>query len=118
MAAKDEVPAVPRTSKSDIDQKSSNLIPAPAPVDAFEYDDDSGVGEGEEERVLQRWNRPLINRWRLATVFFAFFNFGLNDACLGVCLSSKSCMPCFQLTILILQALLPSACCPILIDLR
>ncbi|KAL9104718.1 MAG: hypothetical protein Q9163_000396 [Psora crenata] len=33
--------------------------------------------------ALTRWNHPRINTWRLATIFFAFVNFGMNDACYG-----------------------------------
>lgn len=33
--------------------------------------------------VQQTWKHPRINTWRLAAVFFAFINFGMNDACYG-----------------------------------
>ncbi len=31
----------------------------------------------------ETWRYPHINIWRLAAVFFAFINFGMNDACFG-----------------------------------
>lgn len=42
----------------------------------------------------ETWKYPRINTWRLAAVFFAFINFGMNDACYGallpyVCLEPK-----------------------------
>ncbi|KAL8695171.1 MAG: hypothetical protein Q9218_000339 [Villophora microphyllina] len=33
--------------------------------------------------ALERWNRPRINKYRLAAVFFAFLNFGMNDGSYG-----------------------------------
>lgn len=33
--------------------------------------------------VLQRWNYPRINIYRLAAIFFAFLNFGMNDGSYG-----------------------------------
>ncbi|MCJ1273449.1 hypothetical protein MMC21_001240 [Puttea exsequens] len=41
----------------------------------------AGTGPVVQER--QRWNNPRINTWRLFAVFFAFFNFGMNDASYG-----------------------------------
>ena len=31
----------------------------------------------------QRWNNPRINAYRLAAIFFAFINFGMNDGSYG-----------------------------------
>ena len=31
----------------------------------------------------QRWNSPRINIYRLAAIFFAFINFGMNDGSYG-----------------------------------
>lgn len=31
----------------------------------------------------QRWNSPRINTYRLAAIFFAFIDFGLNDGSYG-----------------------------------
>lgn len=46
----------------------------------------------------QRWNSPQINTYRLAAIFFAFINFGMNDGSygalvpyVGIQLSSNSC---------------------------
>ncbi|KAL8953892.1 MAG: hypothetical protein Q9222_000266 [Ikaeria aurantiellina] len=33
--------------------------------------------------ALQRWDRPRINTYRLAAIFFAFLNFGMNDGSYG-----------------------------------
>ncbi|KAL8710351.1 MAG: hypothetical protein Q9220_005121 [cf. Caloplaca sp. 1 TL-2023] len=33
--------------------------------------------------VLPRWDRPRINTYRLAAIFFAFLNFGMNDGSYG-----------------------------------
>ena len=30
-----------------------------------------------------RWNSPRINTYRLASIFFAFINFGMNDGSYG-----------------------------------
>ena len=34
--------------------------------------------------VLQKWNYPRSNRWRVFATFFAFLLFGLNDSAYGV----------------------------------
>ena len=36
--------------------------------------------------VVQRWNHPRINTWRLAAIFFAFIAFGMNDGSYGALL--------------------------------
>ena len=36
--------------------------------------------------VQETWHNPRINTWRLAGVFFAFINFGMNDASYGACI--------------------------------
>ena len=36
--------------------------------------------------VKERWNSPRINTYRLATIFFAFINFGMNDGSYGALL--------------------------------
>ncbi|KAL8630827.1 hypothetical protein Q9189_003496 [Teloschistes chrysophthalmus] len=33
--------------------------------------------------AVERWNRPRINQYRLAAVFFAFITFGMNDGSYG-----------------------------------
>lgn len=33
--------------------------------------------------AAERWNNPRINTYRLAAIFFAFLNFGMNDGSYG-----------------------------------
>ena len=33
--------------------------------------------------ALERWNRPKINKYRMAAVFFSFTIFGMNDGSYG-----------------------------------
>lgn len=33
--------------------------------------------------ALERWDHPRINTYRLAAIFFAFLNFGMNDGSYG-----------------------------------
>ena len=40
-------------------------------------------GAGRVVEAQERWNKPRINTWRLAATFFAFINFGMNDASYG-----------------------------------
>ncbi|KAL8698957.1 MAG: hypothetical protein Q9201_006286 [Fulgogasparrea decipioides] len=40
-------------------------------------------GTGLTVAALERWDRPRINRYRLAAIFFAFLNFGMNDGSYG-----------------------------------
>lgn len=47
---------------------------------------DSEPGISEVVISRDKWNHPRVNTWRLAAIFFAFFNFGLNDASYGALL--------------------------------
>lgn len=49
----------------------------------FTLNDLPGPGEHNVVEVQQTWKYPKINAWRIAAVFFAFINFGMNDACYG-----------------------------------
>ena len=54
---------------------------------------DAGEETGEltnVSRIQQRWNSPKGNTWKIAAVFLAFFNSGVNDASYGVCPSNLS----------------------------
>ena len=42
-----------------------------------------GPGTHNVVAIQETWKYPRINTWRLAAVFFAFINFGMNDACYG-----------------------------------
>lgn len=42
-----------------------------------------GLGAQNTVEAQQTWKHPRINTWRLAAVFYAFINFGMNDACYG-----------------------------------
>lgn len=42
-----------------------------------------GPGAHNVATVQKTWRYPRINTWRLAAVFFAYVNFGMNDACYG-----------------------------------
>ncbi|KAI4152892.1 MAG: hypothetical protein LQ341_000609 [Variospora aurantia] len=44
-----------------------------------DFEEDTGAAVD----VLQRWNYPRINIYRLAAIFFAFLNFGMNDGSYG-----------------------------------
>lgn len=54
--------------------------------DLSESNPDSEPGISEVVISRDKWNHPRINTWRLAAIFFAFFNFGLNDASYGALL--------------------------------
>ena len=54
--------------------------------DLSEPNPDSEPGIREVVISREKWNHPRINTWRLAAIFFAFFNFGLNDASYGALL--------------------------------
>lgn len=42
-----------------------------------------GQGSGAVADALGRWDYPRINTYRLAAIFFAFLNFGMNDGSYG-----------------------------------
>ena len=47
----------------------------------------------------QRWNSPRINTYRLASIFFAFIGFGMNDGSYGalipyVCKQASNRLDC------------------------
>ncbi len=42
-----------------------------------------GQGTGLVVDALERWDRPRINTYRLAAIFFAFLIFGMNDGSYG-----------------------------------
>ena len=45
--------------------------------------------------VLQKWNSPQINMWRVFATFFSFFILGMNDGSYGVSfVSPASALPC------------------------
>ena len=54
--------------------------------DLTESNPDSEPGVSEVVITRDKWNDPRVNTWRLAAIFFAFFNFGLNDASYGALL--------------------------------
>ncbi|KAL9127218.1 MAG: hypothetical protein Q9217_003856 [Psora testacea] len=56
--------------------------------EGHQLSDAQGQAQDPENAVeaLARWNNPKINLWRLATLFFTFINFGMNDACFGALL--------------------------------
>ncbi|KAL9596161.1 MAG: hypothetical protein Q9219_005981 [cf. Caloplaca sp. 3 TL-2023] len=78
-----------------IDMPSPDTIYNPTVVDnpAIPLDDRTipgrvnletfGQGSGAVTEALQRWDRPRINTYRLAAIFFAFLNFGMNDGSYG-----------------------------------
>jgi hypothetical protein len=43
-----------------------------------------------EVEILQQWNSPRINLWRVLATFFSFFVFGMNDGANGVSYSPPS----------------------------
>ncbi|KAI4119363.1 MAG: hypothetical protein LQ345_000742 [Seirophora villosa] len=42
-----------------------------------------GQGTGTVVDAFERWDSPRINTYRLAAIFFAFLNFGMNDGSYG-----------------------------------
>lgn len=55
-----------------------------------------GQGTGTVVDAFERWDSPRINTYRLAAIFFAFLNFGMNDGSYGalvpyVCPSAARC---------------------------
>lgn len=45
--------------------------------------DPFGQVDGQAVEAWERWNRPRINSYRLAAIFFAFLVFGMNDGSYG-----------------------------------
>ena len=68
----------PKTQSPLQDQPNGSL---PEPQEILETEDPENAVE-----ALTRWNKPRINTYRLATIFFAFINFGMNDASYGALL--------------------------------
>ena len=69
------------------------VVTSPSSVQIQDADDDghrisSSQGSHSERavEVVQRWNHPRINTWRLAAIFFAFIAFGMNDGSYGALL--------------------------------
>lgn len=54
-----------------------------------------GPGAHNVVGIQQTWKHPRINTWRLAAVFYAFINFGMNDACYGALIPYVS-LPALQ----------------------
>ena len=52
-------------------------------TEGFTLNDLPGPGAHNVVEVQQTWRHPRINTWRVAAVFFAFINFGMNDASYG-----------------------------------
>lgn len=50
---------------------------------ARETSDLPGPNARNVSEVKETWKYPRINTWRVAAIFFAFLNFGMNDACYG-----------------------------------
>ena len=59
--------------------------------DAAPQDITNDVPPPENEvEILQQWNSPRINLWRVLATFFSFFVFGMNDGANGVSYSPPS----------------------------
>jgi hypothetical protein len=78
----------------DIEKQAQTALATPTPEATItETPKDKGL-EGEDGSKTheantgkESWNRPRHNVARLATVYLAFLNFGLNDASFGVSFS-------------------------------
>ncbi|KAL8643070.1 MAG: hypothetical protein Q9228_000309 [Teloschistes exilis] len=71
-----------RTDHQSLASSSKNEIPLQ------EVDDERQLASTMRDNKLafsavERWNHPRINQYRLAAVFFAFINFGMNDGSYG-----------------------------------
>ena len=42
-----------------------------------------GPGANNVTGIQETWKYPRINTWRMASIFFAFINFGMGDAAYG-----------------------------------
>ncbi|KAL9015166.1 MAG: hypothetical protein Q9173_000197 [Seirophora scorigena] len=70
-------PQHPNTSSSD--SIPLRDITNPNQVNLGNY----GQGTGAVVDAFERWDSPRINTYRLAAIFFAFLNFGMNDGSYG-----------------------------------
>lgn len=84
------LPSEAETNPSSTEHDLSDLA-------ASTLDSEPGIEEVAISR--EKWNYPRINTWRLAAIFFAFFNFGLNDASYGALLPYV----CQQLPIMVFR---------------
>lgn len=76
------LPAEPQPAALSVEQ-SKPIALQDLSSDGRTLNDLPGPGHRNVVDVQQTWKYPRINTWRLATVFFAFINFGMNDACYG-----------------------------------
>lgn len=56
-------------------------------VQGEEVDDAGGEAVFEHDQPGERWNSPRINTYRFLAVNWSFIVLGMNDACIGVCVS-------------------------------
>lgn len=71
-----------RTNPQSLVPPSKNEIPLQEVVDQRQLEStgpDNSLAFGD----VERWNRPHVNQYRLAAVFFTFVNFGMNDGSYG-----------------------------------
>lgn len=68
---------------TNLDTSSNRAIPLQDRPNRTEPDAEEFRPGGAVVEALERWDRPRINRYRLAAIFFAFLNFGMNDGSYG-----------------------------------
>lgn len=76
----------PKIQSLPLEAEANQSIPEHVLSDLPEQNPDSEPGIREVVIFREKWNHPRINTWRLAAIFFAFLNFGLNDASYGALL--------------------------------
>ncbi len=76
----------PKIQSLPSDAEANRSSPEHVLSDLSESNPDPEPGTSEVGVSREKWNHPRINTWRLAAIFFAFFNFGLNDASYGALL--------------------------------
>ncbi|KAG8532491.1 uncharacterized protein KY384_002368 [Bacidia gigantensis] len=74
----------PRAPENAVLQHSKEQLPLHEPPKEDHRLSETQTHDPENAvEALPRWNYPRQNIWRLASIFFAFINFGMNDASLG-----------------------------------
>ncbi|KAI4272739.1 MAG: hypothetical protein LQ337_005094 [Flavoplaca oasis] len=78
-----EMPATRPTQQTALDD-SNGSVPAADTSGPIQITlDPFGQANGQAVEAWERWDRPRINTYRLAAIFFAFLVFGMNDGSYG-----------------------------------
>ncbi|KAI4104512.1 MAG: hypothetical protein LQ339_003815 [Xanthoria mediterranea] len=72
-----EMPATPTNQHTSVEISNGSSASTQIPLEPF------AQANGQVVQAWERWNRPRINTYRLAAIFFAFLVFGMNDGSYG-----------------------------------